>query len=122
MKTSKTFSIEIGLVNNFNKTCAENTLNCNAVISKLIKEFIGEMNLDNIKMKTCGVCEAIYSGNLPECPECKLKKRIEDKQQLLEELKIKKVKMEKWLKEGKAQQNEMDIIDIEIKALEEDLK
>ncbi len=119
MKATASFSIEQGLLIKFTEVVDEKKIDRNAVITTLIKGWVNDNT--EVKMVICGKCSANYSGLLTECPQCRLKTLRESKKQQLKELEVRRVKMVKWVAEKKANQSELDIMNVEIEALKKDL-
>jgi hypothetical protein len=91
--------------------------------NELVDHLIGSwINDQEGKLLICPVCSAQYSSKIPNgCPQCNLKKRIDEKHQSLFNLETKKNKMLQWLAEGKAQPIELEKLETEITILKREL-
>lgn len=118
MRTAQTFSIEREIANGFYGIIEEKGYNKNRVIEQLLSAYIEE---HQFKMVECKECNAAYSTKLSECPQCRIGRRKQEKEELLKETEAKREKMAKWVEEGKAQQQEVDILDVEIASLKKEL-
>ncbi len=119
MKVTMSFSIEAELSGKYEAAIKEKNLKRNDIISNLISNWLKD---NEIKMIKCNVCNAMYTNKLEECPQCKLKARQKTKEKKYEELKKRKEKMELWIKEGMAEQHELDILNEELEIAKKELE
>lgn len=70
MKISKTISIEMSIWTNFFNLVEQNGRDHNAVISKLMNDYVKDNIAAEHQIIICEKCGAKYSDAIPKCPNC----------------------------------------------------
>lgn len=114
MKISRSLSIELNIWSDFTTLTQEKGLDHNAVIGKLMRGWVKDQKLMDVKIVECPVCGSKYSENLGTCPDCEVNK-IETQ---------KKEAVDKESKDRELTKREQKVIELEteIKSYENALK
>lgn len=83
MKIAKTLTFEANTFMRFTEAIGKRPFG--ETIESLMREYVRDKQIENIKLVTCDKCGAKYSEKLPKCPSCEVSEVEEAKQKRLEE-------------------------------------